>query len=269
MTNLWKNIRNPLLTAVFVLIGMFFYVNFSYALPFGFHQTNKDAVFTADGTGEVSYTPDTALLYLSVEKTATTQDEAKNEANKVINQITADLKKLGVEEKNIKTTNFSVNPNYNNQPVSETSSSGASDKMMLMPIRITKGNGYTANASLEVRIKPLNKAEQAIDLATKDGVTQVGTSQMVLDDTKQKELENRARVEAIKNAKEKAKEISTAAGIRLGRVVSVQEGGGGYPRPMLMKADMAAGSMETSAPTQLNPGENKVSVTVTLSYETY
>src|SRR6266403_3781213 len=163
-----KNLKTPLLTAIFVLIGMFLYVNFSYALPFGYHQTNKDAVFTADGTGEVAYAPDTALLYLSVEKTATTQDEAKNEANKIINKITADLKKLGVEEKNIKTTNFSVNPNYNNQPV-ETSSVGASDKMMIMPIRPTTSKGYTANASLEVRVKPLKTAEQAIDLATKDG----------------------------------------------------------------------------------------------------
>jgi|SRR6185369_1585632 len=261
MNNLWKNIKNPLLTAVFVLVGMFLYVNYSYALPFGYHSANKDAVFTSDGTGEVTYTPDTSLLYLSVEKAAATQDEAKNQANKIINQITADLKKLGVEEKNIKTTNFSVNPNYNN----EISPEG---KMMLMPVRQTTPNGFVANASLEVRVKPLSKAEQAIDIATKDGATQVGTSQMIVDDATQKELQSKARLAAIKNAKEKAKELADAAGIHLGRVVSIQENGGGYPRPMLMKAD-SAGTFEAIAPTQLNPGENTISVTVTLSFETY
>lgn len=269
MKKFWQAIKNPLITAGFVLFGMILYFNFSYALPFGYHSINKDAIFTADGVGEVTYTPDTALLYLSVNKTAPTQDEAKDEANKVINQITADLKKLGVEEKNIKTTNFSVNPNYNNEPMSVTESAGTSDKMMIMPIRPTTGKGYTATASLEVRVKPLDKAEQAIDLATNDGATQVGTSQMVVDDAKQKELESQARLAAIKKAKEKAKELSDAAGIHLGRVISIQENGGGYPRPMLMKADMAAGSLETAAPTQLNPGENTITVTVTLSYETY
>lgn len=260
MTNLWKVIKNPLLTAVFVLAGMFLYGNFSYMLPFGYHQTNKDALFTSDGTGEVTYVPDTALLYLGVNKTATTQDEAKTEANKVINKITEDLKKLGVEKKNIKTTNFSVNPNYNSV-VSE-------GKMMIMPVRPTTENGFTANVSLEVRVKPLDKAEQVIDISTKDGATQLSSYQMVIDETKQKELENKARLDAVKNAKEKAQELSKAAGIHLGRVISIQENGGGYPRPMLMKADISQ-PLELTAPTQLNPGENKISVTVTLSFETY
>lgn len=267
MNRFWPTIKNPLLTAVFVLIGMFLYVNFSYALPFGYHQTNKDALFTTEGTGEVSYVPDTALIYLGVNKTATTQDEAKNEANKIINKITEDLKKIGVEEKNIKTTNFSVNQDYNYDVTTSTES--APDKMTIMPLpRNPKPNGYTASVNLEVRVKPLDKAEQVIDIATKDGATQVGTSQMIVDETKQKELENQARIEAIKNAKEKAKELSDAAGIRLGRVLSIQENGGGYPRPMLMKADVSQ-SLEAAAPTQLNPGENKISVTVSLSFETY
>lgn len=263
MKRYWPTIKNPLITAAFVLIGMFLYVNFSYALPFGYHQSNNNALFTADGTAEVSYVPDTAMLYLGVNKTATTQEAAKEETNKIINKITEDLKKLGVEAKNIKTTNFSINEDYTTEPV-------ADGKLMIMPVRSTKPNGFTASANLEVRIKPLDKAEQAIDIATKDGATQVGTYQMVLDETKQKELEDQARIEAIKNAKEKAKELSNAAGIHLGRVLSVQENGGGYPRPMLMKADMATQTFEAAAPaTQLNPGENKISVTVTLSFETY
>ena len=197
MKRFWQAIKTPLLTAIFVLLGLFLYVNFSYALPFGYHPSNKDALFTADGTGEVTYTPDTSLIYLSVEKTANTQDEAKNEANKVIDQITGELKKLGIAEKDIKTTNFSVNQNY-------SSGITAEEQKMIMPVRQTTPNGYIANASLEVRVKPLSKAQQAIDLATRVGATQVGTSQMVVDDAKQKDLEDQARLQAVKNAKEKA-----------------------------------------------------------------
>ena len=105
----------------------------------------------------------------------------------------------------------------------------------------------------------------------KAGATQVGTSQLILNEEKQKELENKTRIEAIKKAKEKAAEISKAAGIRLGRVVSVNENGGGYGMPyartMELKMDSAA-AMPVPA-TEINPGENKISVSVTLSFETY
>lgn len=271
MKNLWQLIKSPLLTAAFVLLGLFIWSSFSYLLPFQLpgSPVSKDALFTAEGTGEVTYVPDTALLYLGVSKTAATQEEAKNQANKIINQITEELKKLGIDKKYIKTTNFSVNENYDYGIMPAAEPMVVEDKMGIMPPSRSKVRGYVANANLEVRVKPLDKAERAIDVATKAGATQVGTSQLVLDEQKQKELESQARIEAIKNAKEKAKQISEAAGIRLGRVVSVQEGGGGYPVPYLMKAE--GRTMDSSAPapaTQIEPGENKISLSVTLSYET-
>jgi uncharacterized protein len=272
MKRFWPTIKNPLITAAFVLLGLFLYSNFSYVLPFGRPPiTDKTALFTANGTAEATYVPNTALLYLGVNKTAATQEEAKNEANKVINQLTADLKKLGIEEKNIKTTNFSVNENYDYGVTSGAEPVVIEDKMMIMPVQPsrTKTKGFVANVNLEVRVTPLEKAEQAIDAATKAGATQVGTSQLILDETKQKELENRTRIEAIKNAKEKAKEISKAAGIHLGRVVSVQENGGAMPYARTMELKMDSVGSAPMPETALNPGENKISVTVTLAYETY
>lgn len=270
MKKLWPVIKNPLLTAGFVLLGLLFYSNFSYMLPFGVASTNNKTLFTAEGTGEVTYVPDTALIYLGVNKTAATQEEAKNEANEVINKITANLKKLGVEEKNIKTTNFSINQDYFDVT---TTTEQVSEKMTILPMppRDQKPNGYTANVNLEVRVKSIDKAEQVIDAATKDGATQVGSYQMVLDETKQKELEDQARLEAVKNAKEKAKELSNAAGIRLGRVVNIQESGSGYPVPMMARTmELKAEDMAAAMPaTEINPGENKISVSVVLSFQTY
>lgn len=271
MKRFWPSIKNPLLTAAFVLLGLLLYSHFSYILPFGGGPvTDKTNLFRAEGTAEASYVPDTALLYLGVNKTATTQEEAKDEANKIISKITDELKKLGVEEKNIKTTNFSVNPNYNYDVTS--SAQALENKMALMPIAPDrpKQNGYIATVNLEVRVTPVDKAEQVIDAVTKAGATQVGTSQLVLNEKKQKELEDQVRLEAIENAKEKAKSLAKAAGIRLGRVVDVQEAGGGYPmmyRTSELKMDSAAAIPAPS--TELNPGENKISVTVTLSYQTY
>lgn len=262
-------LKTPLLTAAFVLAGLLLYSFASPFLPWRTQPISKEALFTADGTAEVSYVPDTALLYLGVNKKAATQEEAKNEANKVINKIVEDLKKLGIDKKYIKTTNFSVNEDYD-YSVMPVDAVGTQEKMMIAPDRRPKIRGYVANASVEVRVKPLEKAEQAIDAATKAGATQVGTSQLIVDEEEQKKLEADARIQAITNAKVKAQEISKAAGIRLGRVVSVQEGGsGGYPRTMMLKAESAADATAPVPATELNAGENKISISVTLSYETY
>ena len=185
-------------------------------------------------------------------KEAATVEAAKTQVNDVMNKIVDELKKLGVEEKNIKTVNYSVNPNYDY----------ANGRQTL--------RGYQVNADVQAKLKPVEQANKALDVATQNGATNVGGVQFTLDDQKRKELENEARKEAIKIAKEKAKSLAEAAGIKLGKIIDVQEAAGGYARPaqMALKSEGMGGDT-ANAPTELNPGENKVSITVTLSYETH
>jgi uncharacterized protein len=247
-----KELRTPFFITLFIFIGLFVFLKIFGPLAFSVSNvtTTKESLFTVEGSGEIVAIPDTALLTLGVTKTASTVTSAQNQVNEAITQITANLKKLGVEDKNIKTTNYSVNPNYDWTSSRQT---------------IT---GYTVNASMEVKLKPIDQANNAIDIATKNGANQVGNIQFVLDEQKQKELENQARTEAIKNAKENAHNISREAGIRLGKVVDVKENSYQTPRP-LSYAAMKAEDASSGNSTQLNPGENKVSINVTLSYETY
>jgi uncharacterized protein len=246
-----KQLTVPFFTVLFVLLGFFLFTKIFGPLPFTVTSitTTKQNLFTVQGTGEETAIPDTALISLGVTKEATTVETAQNQVNQIIGAITKDIKKLGLEDKNIKTSNYSVNPTYNYDRGTQTP------------------NGYSVNATIEIRITPIEKANQAIDLATKDGATQVGNMQFVLNEDKQKELENQARKAAIAQAKEKAKQIANEAGINLGRIIDVQESGN-HPQPvyqtaMLEKADSA------TPPTELKPGENKISITVTLSYETH
>ncbi|HSW47580.1 MAG TPA: SIMPL domain-containing protein [Candidatus Saccharimonadales bacterium] len=247
-----KDLRIPFFTVLFIFIGLFVFPKFFGPIPFSVNSinTNKQNLFTVSGTSEVTAVPDTAMISLGVNKDSSSVQSAKDEVNKIINQVTSDLKSLGVDEKDIKTTNYSVNPNYDY--ISGTQ----------------KTNGYSVNATIEVKIKTVEKANNAIDIATKDGATNVGGVQFVVDDAKQKQLEDQARKEAIGKAKEKAASIANAAGIHLGRIVDVQENGD-YPRPVQYSAGMQMDTVAKSAPTQLNPGENKISSTVSLSYETY
>jgi uncharacterized protein len=252
-----KELKIPFFTVLFIFASFFLFTKLFGPLPFSVNSitTTKTNLFTVQGTGEATAVPDTALISLGVEKEAPTVEVAQKQVNEIINKITEDLKKLGVEEKNIKTTNYFVNPNNDFSTGKRISA------------------GYIVSANMEVRIKPVEKANQAVDVATADGATQVGGVTFVLADEDQKKLEDKARVDAVKEAKEKAQSLANAAGIKLGRVVDVQETSGGFPQPMMyrtaeLKLDSAVGNPAVP-PTELNPGENKISVTVSLSYETY
>lgn len=248
---MWQSVRVPFLIIIFALLSLFVFTKIFGPIPFSVNSitTTKQNLFTVTGTAEVTAVPDTAMVSFGVNKSGTTIESLQQEVNTIINQITEDLKALGVDEKDIKTTNYSVNPNYDFRDGTQTE------------------NGYTVSANIEVRLDSIEKANSAIDAATRAGATQIGGVQFVLNDEKKKELESQARKEAIKKAKEKAESIASDAGIRLGKIVDVQESGGGGPIPYY------GGAMDTKElsvdQTQLNPGENKVISNITLAYETY
>lgn len=253
MPNLGRPITISIITVLFVFICLAVFFKLFGPIPFFVQNvtTTKESLFSVDGTGDVTVIPDTAKISLGVTKKAATVQSAKDQVNTIVNKITQDIKNLGVQVKDIKTTNYSVNPEYDYR---------------VSPERIT---GYNVSSNIEVKLQPIDKANDAIDLATKDGANQVGNVQFIVDDAKQKELLKEARLKAITDAKAKAESLANAAGLKLGRIVDVKESSQNnyppYPRMEMMSADKAAGG----APTELNPGENKITSTVTLSYETF
>jgi uncharacterized protein YggE len=190
------------------------------------------------------------MISLGVTKTSPSVQTAQQQVNTISNQITEQIKSLGVDAKDIKTTNYSVHPQYDYTNGSQ---------------RVT---GYTVNTNIQIKLKPIDKANDAIDLATKAGANQVGGIQFTVDDEKQKELEREARQKAIDDAKQQAADLASAAGINLGRIIDVRESSQNNPGPypVMMRAELDTAEKEE---TQLNPGENKITSTVTLSYETF
>lgn len=260
-----KEMKSSLILSAFIIFFSFLclYI-FSKVLgpiPFAVNsiQTTKSDLFSATGTGEVSGTPTTARVSLGVTKTATTADEAKNELNKVINAVTKDLKSLGIDEKKIKTTNFSVNPDYTNPelPVSSRPTT------LIVP----SSNSFTATANLDVETKDVETANKAIDVASAAGANVIGGVSFDLSDEEREKLQDEARTLAIKDAKAKAEKIARAAGLRLGRVVNINEAGGNQPYFMDARAQELK-TTDSIEPTDLQPGENNVMVSVTLFYET-
>lgn len=246
-------VRSPFTIILFFFLCLFVYTKVAGPIPFFVDsvQTTKSDFFRVDGTGEATAIPDTALVSFGITKTAPTVEQAQDEANKVMNAITEELKKLGIEEKNIKTTNFNVTPNYD--------------------FSTTRTNqtitGYTVTQNIEAKIRPIDVANKATDVATKNGANLVGGVQFVLNDDTMQKLEATAQKEAITKAKAKAQSLASATGLSLGKIVDVQVGTNQPAYRLQSMSYDAKSEVAVANPTQLSPGENKVSVTVTLSYE--
>ena len=241
--------RTVFFTVIFVFLGIFTYTKLAGPIPFSVTsvQTTKSNLFSVSGTGKAVAAPNTAQVSLGVTETAATVTDAQARLNTKTNSVIDALKNLGIEEKDIKTTNYSISPNYD----------------FTAGQRIT---GYSASQNLEVKTDKTELANRAVDSATAAGANVVGGITFVFNDKTRAELENKARKDAVAEAKRKAESLADAAGIRLGRILDVQESSAGQPIP-LAQFDRAIGSGGNEQ-ANITPGENTIEITVTLSYET-
>lgn len=224
-------------------------------LPISLTQTiaEKQGTFDVQGESEMSVIPDTAEITLGIVARNASVAGAQQQANTTITAIQTALTELGIEKKDIKTENYNVNPEYDFQSGSQ---------------RIL---GYSVNTNLRINVQDFEKLNQIIDRATAAGANQVGGIQFILSPEKEQEVKKQARQEAIDQAKKSAAELSSLAGMKLGKIVNVIETPQQQMFPMFGRADLANVNKEAAqggAPTDIQPGSTKYTYTVTLSYET-
>ena len=211
------------------------------------------------GEGEVVSVPDTASFTFSVSAEAKTVAEAQSQVTEKMDGILAELKSLGVEEKDIKTINYSIWPKYSySQPVCtlQYPSYCPPGKQVL--------NGYTASHSIALKIRKVDEVGKALSLVGEKGATDISSISFVVDD--EEKLIEEARAKAIENAREKAGALADELDVRLVRVISFNENnsnGRVYYEGYGMGGDTIKAS---SAPT-LPAGENITTISVTVTYE--
>ena len=209
---------------------------------------NPEASFV--GTGKVTAKPDIASVSLAV-KTPKEADAAKvvSKNAETMNKIIAMLKQKGIQDKDVKSNSFSVNPVYS-YPANQS----------------PKIEGYEAYQELQVKIRDLNKIGEVIAAGAELGANQIGGISFTIDDTEA--LKVQAREKAVAAAKEKAKQMEKLTGIELGAVVNVYENSyTDQPTPYYAaKSDMAIGGGPVSVP-EVATGENEIKVDVTLVYK--
>lgn len=213
----------------------------------------RDAVIRVSGEGDAAVAPDMAILSFSVVKQAETAAAALSENSKAMSEVQAALKKAGIADRDLQTGNFSVQPVYKQFEPKDG---------VYVPPEIT---GYQVTNGLTVRVRELAKLGEILDSSVKLGINQGGDIAFTND--KPEATVTEARKAAIADAIAKAKTLTEAAGVKLGRVIEISENA---PRPVpLPPTMMRAAAMEKSDSVPIAAGENsyKVNVNVTFALE--
>lgn len=207
------------------------------------------------GEGEVVAVPDIAMFSFSVNSTSESVESAQEQSATAMNATLAYLKEKGVEDKDVKTTNYQVYPKYN-QPVCENDSRGNYSCQESVIV------GYDVSQSIEVKVRDTKKAGEILTGIGSRGVNNVSGLQFTIDD--ESSLKEEARSKAIIDAREKAQTLAKDLGVKLKRVTSFYEDSapvymdGGYGGDMMVKATVAPNTPV---------GENTIISKVTINYE--
>lgn len=194
------------------------------------------------GTGEVAAPPDTGYLTAGVSTEASTAGDAVRSNGAAMERVLAALGAAGIEKKDIQTSGFSVHPVY------------ADAREPRGRPQIT---GYGVTNQVSVRVRGVEKVGSVLDQLVAAGANEVGgvsfsvgTPEPLLDE---------ARKRALADARRKAELYAASAGLRLGRLLSLEEGGPAMPGPMPRMA-----RMEASVP--IESGEVALAISVVATY---
>ncbi len=215
-------------------------------------------VITVSGEGEVFAPADIASFTFSVQTNASTVALAQEMATEAIDSALTKLKDLGIEDRDIKTLDYSVYPKYEYDQVICTDFRCPPSSQRLV--------GYEVNQTISVKVRNVEKAGNILGSLGDTGVTNVSGLSFTIDD--EDALNREARKMAIEDAREKAEELAKDLGVRLVRIISFSEGGNGYyPAVYRTEALGMGGGADAKAEPQIPVGENKIISNVTITYE--
>lgn len=253
--------NQKLIIIISVLLGLFLLASTvkvmreSRFVGSGLNATN---VISVNGKGEVERSPDTAKISFSVRSEKKDLKAGQDEVSGKIDTIKKALIAAGIEDKYIKTDSYTSYPQYD---YPQNPCYGGICKTSTPTLR-----GYEVNHSITVSIKNLTKVDAVLGVLGNNGVTDMNGPNFGFEDDKA--IAREARAMAIEDAKAEADKLAKSLGVKIVRIVSFNEnGGGGYPVPMYARdAMMAQGKAEVSNPV-VPVGVNKVESNVTIVYE--
>lgn len=237
-----------ILAGIIVILVLWLIKFFGLTLPLTMTTQVSSGELSVVGVGKVDAIPDTANVSAGIVVTnAASVNEAQSKINDINNRIVAGIIALGIDKKDIKTTDYSINPNYsytNGQSVP---------------------SGFNANATVSVKVTKTQLLPKVIEAVTAGGANQVNNTTYSIDNPDKYREE--ARDMAIQNAKDQAQKLASQAGIHLGKIVNIIESSPDTgPIPYLARSFDAAPMAAGAAP-DLQAGSQTINSQVTLFFE--
>jgi uncharacterized protein len=199
-------------------------------------------------TGEVTRVPDVAIISAGVVTRAPTASAAIEQNAARMERVRAALKRAGIEDRDIQTSSINLNPEYNyanNQPP-----------------RLT---GYQASNMVSIRFRDIKNSGKILDALVAEGSNQINGPSLTID--KPESALDEARTKAIANGRARAELYARALGMRVVRLLSVSEGGSHNIPPPMPMVGYARAEMAQDASSKIDPGEQKLQVSVSMSFE--
>ena len=204
------------------------------------------------GTGEVNFTPDEAMVGLSVVAENVTAGEATSADAAATTAVIKALNSIGIANGSIQTTSYDVSPNY--------------DYTQGKPPTIMD---YTVTNSLQVNVTGTNPAElgvragQVIDTGVAAGANQV-TLQFTVPNGSMKQLYGQALQQAVADASSQAQTIASSLGVSISGVMSASDGSFISPQPVInLESSLSSGA---GVPTPIVPGTMTATASVQVAY---
>ncbi len=192
---------------------------------------------TVFGTGSANVTPDRASFSFGTVSQAATANAALTASSQSVARVVAALKKAGVAQADIQTSDVSLSPRMNDN----------NNEIV----------GYTASNTVTATIKKLGDAGDVVDAAVAAGANQVYGPNLLASD--QDAVYRTALKAAVAEARTKAETLAAASSSTLGKITAIVEGGGSTPMPM------AVGAAKDSS-VSIEPGTQKIEATVSVTF---
>ena len=200
-----------------------------------------------NGTGTVYLTPDIAYIFIGVHTENADISEAVASNNAQAQRVVDALRNMGVEAKDIQTSNFSIWPSQQYDEYGKII-----------------GVIYMVDNTVYVTVRDLSKLGELLDAAIGAGANNINSIQFdVADKT---EALTQARQLAVDNAEALADELVAAAGVQLGEIQTIAYTDY-YPMPYYGYGMGGGGGAQAAPSLPINPGQMQLTVTVSITFE--
>lgn len=247
--------KRPILLAAVALAALAPLAAKAQAVSSGPVVAAGNTLLSVAADGKSTRTPDLAVFNAGVTTQATTAGASLTENAQRMTAVIESLRKAGIAERDIQTSNLSVNPVYG-QPKRLPDGSMEQQEPIII--------GYQATNQVSVRQRKLDSYGKVIDTLVANGANQINGPAFQIENSDA--AMDEARNEAMKRARARAELYAKAVGLRVVRVLTISENAGWtppQPQAMFARADMA-GAPKSSP---VAAGELEMTVTVNVSYE--